>query len=206
MAIFINITANFNTQSAEVTEDPIILGRSSTCDIKIDDGMVSGKHISFKIDAGKIMAEDLDTTNGSFINGHALSKSLFTLKDEIKIGEIIITLDKSKMSVKEIFSHKGRGGDDSKSSPLSKPSAAKSTVATGEPDLPEKGPESQIDDKKSLSGLIKNAKVAQLDKKKGQESTSSTSVMPKFITDEDDKKEKKEKNLAGKLKGFFKKK
>jgi len=192
MAIFINITANFNTQSIEVTESPISLGRSSSSDIKLEDNMVSGQHVRFFLHDGKIYAEDLDTTNGSFINGKAFNKTIFTLKDEIKIGEILITLDKSKMTVKEIFSHKGA------TSPAETETAGDSKNA-----LPDKNQTEKIDDDQSLSGIIRNAKVQQ-GKEKPSENIAKKTILPKFIS-EDEENEKKE-NLADKLKNLFKKK
>ncbi len=176
MAIFINITANFNTQSAELTEKPLTLGRSSSCDYKLDDNVVSGKHIKIYIKDGIIYAEDLDTTNGSFINDKAFTKSVLTLKDEIKVGETLISLDKSKMSVKEIFSHKGS--------------------KTEEPEAQEN--QEKKTNTVSLDSLIKNAKEKQ--KSSPSRSSNESNTIPQFSNDEN-KKDKKD--LKEKLKGLF---
>ena len=71
----------------------LTLGRSSSCDMKLSDSMVSGKHLSISIGRdGKTLVKDLETTNGTFINGSKIMEAHLFLDDEITIGEIVIFL------------------------------------------------------------------------------------------------------------------
>ena len=51
---------------------PFTVGRSSDCDFAIDDEKVSGAHFRICRDANGYWAEDLGSTNGTFVNGDRL--------------------------------------------------------------------------------------------------------------------------------------
>ena len=59
-------------------------GRRSTNDIIISDSAVSGEHCKFTLVDGSIYIEDLNSTNGTFLNGEQVEKA------EVKSGDIII--------------------------------------------------------------------------------------------------------------------
>jgi pSer/pThr/pTyr-binding forkhead associated (FHA) protein len=69
------------------------IGRAPDNDVVINDKMVSGKHLAIVLDENlEYWAEDLASTNGTFINGNRLSKNKTKLNpnDTIKIGETVL--------------------------------------------------------------------------------------------------------------------
>jgi pSer/pThr/pTyr-binding forkhead associated (FHA) protein len=77
----------------EITEEVVILGRAKDCDIQIDDQSISSKHARIVIEADPyldnakvIYLEDLRSTNGTELNGHAVEREKLSDGDIIKIG------------------------------------------------------------------------------------------------------------------------
>ena len=69
--------------------------------------MVSGKHLAVKINAeSRVVMKDLDTTNGTYLNGNKIQESHLYIEDFIQIGKIRIKLDETEMSVNELKLHK----------------------------------------------------------------------------------------------------
>jgi hypothetical protein len=52
--------------------DGVVLGRSRECQITFDDATVSKEHARLRIDGRRAFIEDLDSTNGTLVNGKAI--------------------------------------------------------------------------------------------------------------------------------------
>jgi hypothetical protein len=63
-----------------------ILGRGSEADITIDDTGISRKHLEILWDGKRAQARDLDSTNGSRLDGAPLKKSVLEPDSMIEIG------------------------------------------------------------------------------------------------------------------------
>jgi len=81
--------------------DVMIIGRNSSCDIKIDDDAVSGEHFMITLvkcdyleDFKDAFIEDLGSTNGTKVNDKPLTTK-YHLKhhDRIKIGRHVFSFD-----------------------------------------------------------------------------------------------------------------
>ena len=70
---------------ADTTE--ISIGRRSTNDVCIPNLSVSGKHARITLDTTGALIEDLNSTNGTYINGRLISRQLLESGDEIVIGK-----------------------------------------------------------------------------------------------------------------------
>lgn len=72
-----------------INEDPLMVGRSPECDIQLTDDCVSRMHC--RIVAGKegVVISDLDSTNGTYVNGTAISAGILRDADRVKIGRSI---------------------------------------------------------------------------------------------------------------------
>lgn len=79
----------------------IILGRSSSCDYKIEDTKISGKHCSFECIKGEVIFTDLGSTNGSFLNNSKASKSPVRINDVVLIGGTTIKIDEKRLNLDE---------------------------------------------------------------------------------------------------------
>ncbi len=70
---------------------PVVVGRSPGADIVIGDSFVSGKHARFMINGKDLIVEDLQSTNGTLLNGQRLLQPTILRKgDEITIGDVAI--------------------------------------------------------------------------------------------------------------------
>ena len=94
------------TEDGQLAEIPvmskIIIGRSSSTDLKIDDGKMSSKHCSFSLTKeGAVLFEDLSSTNGSFINNSRIMSTLMRVNDVIRVGNTLIRIDDKRLTPKE---------------------------------------------------------------------------------------------------------
>lgn len=110
MPIHLIIENEGSQQKVKITSKPLLLGRSSSCDLKLSDSQISGKHLQVLIGRdGKTIVKDLETTNGTFLNGSKIMESHLFLDDELTIGSIQIYLDSSEMTAKEKTIHTREG-------------------------------------------------------------------------------------------------
>lgn len=70
---------------------PVVVGRSPSSDIVIDEPYVSATHARFTLQGPAIVLEDLNSTNGTLVNGHPISQPV-TLRDgdDVQIGDTIM--------------------------------------------------------------------------------------------------------------------
>jgi len=64
----------------------IVIGRSSTCDVRVEDSQVSRIHSLIYFKDGKYYIKDLDSENGTFVNGKKVSDLVLNPGDKIEIG------------------------------------------------------------------------------------------------------------------------
>jgi formylglycine-generating enzyme required for sulfatase activity len=75
----------------ELTAAEVLVGRAPTVDFVIPTPSVSGRHALFSREKGKYAVEDLNSTNGTFLNGRRLTKREFLKSgDQIRLGQSII--------------------------------------------------------------------------------------------------------------------
>lgn len=64
-----------------------LIGRKPDSDIRLEEKQVSGHHAKLTINNNEVFIEDLDSTNGTSVNGQPLEKSLLLQTgDQISIG------------------------------------------------------------------------------------------------------------------------
>ena len=70
---------------------PVVIGRSPSSDIAIDEPYVSASHARFTIQGPALVLEDLGSTNGTMVNGHIIEQPV-TLRDtdEVQVGDVIM--------------------------------------------------------------------------------------------------------------------
>ena len=74
-------------KDVQLTKDKTTLGRRPYNDIVIDNLAVSGEHAVLQMVGSDVFIEDLNSTNGTYINGKAVKKQLLTHNDTVEIGK-----------------------------------------------------------------------------------------------------------------------
>jgi pSer/pThr/pTyr-binding forkhead associated (FHA) protein len=90
----------------KIDQDEIIIGRDSGNDVQIDNVAVSREHAKIIRDKHYYFIEDLESTNGTFVNGIRINNKYLKEDDEISIGkhslQIILEDHRSKRKEKKI--------------------------------------------------------------------------------------------------------
>ena len=71
----------------KINQDEIIIGRDSGNDIQIDNIAVSREHARIIRGPNYYLIEDLNSSNGTFVNGKIINKKFLKAEDEILIGK-----------------------------------------------------------------------------------------------------------------------
>jgi len=74
-------------KDVQITKDKTTLGRRPYNDIVIDNLAVSGEHAVLQMVGADVFIEDLNSTNGTYINGKAIKKQLLANNDIVEIGK-----------------------------------------------------------------------------------------------------------------------
>jgi pSer/pThr/pTyr-binding forkhead associated (FHA) protein len=105
----LRIILKFNStviKELKIDQDEIIIGRDSGNDVQIDNIAVSREHAKIIRGPNYYLIEDLNSTNGTFVNGKKINKKYLMENDEISIGkhslQIILEEDPAIMKEKKI--------------------------------------------------------------------------------------------------------
>lgn len=105
-------------KEVQLTKDRTTLGRRPYNDIVIDNLAVSGEHAVMQMSGMDVFLEDLNSTNGTYVNGKAIKKQQLQNGDSVEIG---------KYKIK--FVHEGATESHEKTTVIN----AGAVVDTGEP-------------------------------------------------------------------------
>ena len=74
---------------------PVVVGRSPSSDIVVDEPFVSATHARFSLQGPALVLEDLNSTNGTMVNGHLIGQPV-TLRDgdEVQIGDTVMRVSR----------------------------------------------------------------------------------------------------------------
>jgi pSer/pThr/pTyr-binding forkhead associated (FHA) protein len=72
----------------DLNEGTLRFGRSSDCDIQVDDGSISSNHAEIVVEGEKITIKDLGSTNGTTINGEEITEHEVGPEDSILFGSV----------------------------------------------------------------------------------------------------------------------
>ena len=74
-------------KEVQLSKDRTTLGRRPYNDIVIDNLAVSGEHAVLLMTGNEVFLEDLNSTNGTYVNGKAVKKQLLQNADTVEIGK-----------------------------------------------------------------------------------------------------------------------
>lgn len=89
-----SITVQFNNElvlNQELTKEVYIIGRTDDCDIQIDNLGISRNHARLLQNGPFYTIEDMNSSNGTFVNGQRVTRFDLHEGDEIVIGKYILT-------------------------------------------------------------------------------------------------------------------
>jgi hypothetical protein len=72
----------------------LVIGRALACEVTIEDSYASGRHARLYDRDGHVYIEDLNSTNGTYVNGARLSaQQLLRPGDTVRIGDTELRFD-----------------------------------------------------------------------------------------------------------------
>jgi pSer/pThr/pTyr-binding forkhead associated (FHA) protein len=84
-------SGNLQGQTVSVASETTI-GRGKDNDIVIDDPTVSGHHCKIVVEDSRFTIVDLDSTNGTNVNGSKVSKMMITSGTALQLGAVRISV------------------------------------------------------------------------------------------------------------------
>ncbi len=72
--------------SEVVARDGLVLGRVTGCDVVVNDTKASRRHAALRVAGSVVEIEDLDSSNGTLLNGKKVQKRVLRDGDRIQIG------------------------------------------------------------------------------------------------------------------------
>lgn len=91
---------------------PVTIGREEENTIQLNDERVSRFHAKIQDDDGRVILTDLDSTNGTRVNGHPVQMRVLQLGDQIAIGRCLLVFG-SRRQISEHFGMDAEGLSDS---------------------------------------------------------------------------------------------
>jgi len=74
-------------KEVQLTKDRTTLGRRPYNDVVIDNLAISGEHAVFQMSGNDVFLEDLNSTNGTYVNGKAVKKQQLVNGDTVEVGK-----------------------------------------------------------------------------------------------------------------------
>lgn len=71
-------------------ETPLTIGREEDNDVQLNDERISRFHVKVQDDSGRIILTDLDSTNGTRVNGHPVRLRVLRTGDLIMLGRCVL--------------------------------------------------------------------------------------------------------------------
>ena len=87
---------------------PVTLGREDENTIRLNDERVSRFHAKIQEDGGRIILTDLDSTNGTRVNGHPVQMRVLQIGDHLSIGRCLLVYGSREEIAREIRDRAGR--------------------------------------------------------------------------------------------------
>lgn len=73
-----------------------VVGREGTCDVYVESSQVSRRHCLLQVTERGLLVKDLESTNGTFVNGIPMTDGYINEGDRIGLGTYVMTLHREK--------------------------------------------------------------------------------------------------------------
>jgi hypothetical protein len=91
-------TLTFDGQRHELAKRRVVIGRSKDCDIQLSDPNVSRRHAEVRQEGAAHWVVDLDSTNGTEVNGRRLKRAKLRPGDTIVVGSTELLFGREPVS------------------------------------------------------------------------------------------------------------
>jgi pSer/pThr/pTyr-binding forkhead associated (FHA) protein len=81
-----------SVSSLPLPDGEVLIGRSSTCRLVLNDQKVSRQHAKIVVSGNTITIEDTGSRNGTYVNGEGVSRADLNGGDHIRLGDTIIRI------------------------------------------------------------------------------------------------------------------
>jgi hypothetical protein len=88
------VTLSIGGKPREISSRRVVIGRSKDCDLQIADPNASRRHAELRQEGSAYWLIDLDSTNGSSVNGHRVSRAKLDSGDVITIGSTELVFER----------------------------------------------------------------------------------------------------------------
>lgn len=93
---------NVPATTVPLTRFPFAIGRDATCDVTVASRNVSKRHAEILHTLGAVLIRDLNSTNGTFVNGLRISQPTpIGQRDLIRFADVELQLNREKVAVAE---------------------------------------------------------------------------------------------------------
>lgn len=75
----------------ELNTFPFVIGRDESVDFTVESGRVSRKHVAFDQEGGEYILRDLESTNGTYVNGKRVSETRLSNGDVVIVADFELT-------------------------------------------------------------------------------------------------------------------
>ena len=79
-------------EERELPQGEVVIGRSSSCDLVLDDSAISREHARIEINGDTVVLHDLSSRNGTWVNGERAETVNLESGDEIAVGRMTLVL------------------------------------------------------------------------------------------------------------------
>ena len=73
-----------------------VVGREGTCDVYVESNQVSRRHCLLQVTERGLLVKDLESTNGTFVNGIPMTDGYINEGDRLGLGTYMMTLHREK--------------------------------------------------------------------------------------------------------------
>ena len=87
-------TLTMNGDTRVLNERRLVMGRSKECDVQVADSNVSRRHAELRQEGSTWWVVDLDSTNGTEVNGKRVPRAKLSPGDTIMLGETALVFDR----------------------------------------------------------------------------------------------------------------
>jgi pSer/pThr/pTyr-binding forkhead associated (FHA) protein len=98
MAKLVVLNAGLSGRSHELTVDKTTIGRVDDNTFQLADGSISSHHCEILLRGSDVVVKDLNSTNGTFINGEQVTETVLKPGQTLRLGQVELRLETDGVS------------------------------------------------------------------------------------------------------------